>query len=224
MFACLLLLFVCFCCFLLFYIIVYKRKCTAMTCILPKTLISRDHMLYSYKVQGFEIDFCNKSVWLKVCDHQAENKYFHKLPHSLPYQAIHTLEQLKRHVYVAILCNVVRTMVRLSMLELLSKEMSADYIRVSVFPILNSFIQHATFVCCVNIQNTFYAPAMRNALRVAHVRPCVRACMRACVLLCVRPSFKWVLCERNSSYNFIPILLNFYRCFCQGLKMCMTFG
>ena len=33
-----------------------------------------------------------------------------------------------------------------------------------------------------------------------------------------------VPCERNSSYNFIPILLKFYRCFCQGLKMCMTFG
>ena len=33
-----------------------------------------------------------------------------------------------------------------------------------------------------------------------------------------------VPCERNSSYNFIPILLKLYRCFCQGLKMCMTFG
>ena len=33
-----------------------------------------------------------------------------------------------------------------------------------------------------------------------------------------------VPCEHNSSYNFIPILLKLYRCICQGLKMCMTFG
>ena len=33
-----------------------------------------------------------------------------------------------------------------------------------------------------------------------------------------------VPCECNSSYNFIPILLKLYRCFCQGLKMCMSFG
>ena len=33
-----------------------------------------------------------------------------------------------------------------------------------------------------------------------------------------------VPCERNSSYNFIPNLLKLYRCFCQGLKMCMAFG
>ena len=26
------------------------------------------------------------------------------------------------------------------------------------------------------------------------------------------------------TYNFIPILLKLYMCFCQGLKMCMTFG
>ena len=54
--------------------------------------------------------------------------------------------------------------------------------------------------------------------------PSVRACVRASFCASVRPSFKWVLCERNSSYNFIPILLKLYRCFCQGLKMCMTFG
>ena len=59
-----------------------------------------------------------------------------------------------------------------------------------------------------------------RALSVAHVR----ASVRACVCASVRPSFKWVLCERNSSYNFIRILLKLYRCFCQGLKMCMTFG
>ena len=34
----------------------------------------------------------------------------------------------------------------------------------------------------------------------------------------------WVSCERNSSYNFRGIFLELYRCFCQGLKMCMTFG
>ena len=39
----------------------------------------------------------------------------------------------------------------------------------------------------------------------------------------VHPSFKWVLCERNS-FNFIPILLKLYRRFCQGLKMCMIFA
>ena len=59
-----------------------------------------------------------------------------------------------------------------------------------------------------------------RALSVAHVRACVRVSVR----VSVRPSFKWVLCELNSSYNFIPILLKLYRCFCQGLKMCMTFG
>ena len=63
-----------------------------------------------------------------------------------------------------------------------------------------------------------------RALSVAHVRPCVRASVRASFCASVRPSFKWVLCERNSSYNFIPILLKLYRCFCQGLKMCMTVG
>ena len=63
-----------------------------------------------------------------------------------------------------------------------------------------------------------------RALSVAHVRPCVRVSVRASFCASVRPSFKWVLCERNSSYNFIPILLKLYRCFCQGLKMCMTFG
>ena len=63
-----------------------------------------------------------------------------------------------------------------------------------------------------------------RALDVAHVRPSVRACVRASFCASVRPSFKWVLCECNSSYNFIPILLKLYRCFCQGLKMCMTFG
>ena len=29
-------------------------------------------------------------------------------------------------------------------------------------------------------------------------------------------------CERNSSYNFISILLKLYRCFCQGRKICFT--
>ena len=79
-----------------------------------------------------------------------------------------------------------------------------------------------------------YAPAIRR-MRKGIKRcpcPCVRASVRASVRGCVRgsfcasvrPSFKWVLCEHNSSYNFIPILLKLYRCFCQGLKMCMTFG
>ena len=75
-----------------------------------------------------------------------------------------------------------------------------------------------------------YAPAIRRMRKgIKHypcpsVRPSVCPSVRPCVRPSVRPSFKWVLCERNSSYNFIPILLKLYRCFCQGLKMCMTFG
>ena len=47
----------------------------------------------------------------------------------------------------------------------------------------------------------------------------------------VRPSFRLsvplkynVPCVRNSSYSYMPILLKLYRCFCQGLKICMWFG
>ena len=29
---------------------------------------------------------------------------------------------------------------------------------------------------------------------------------------------------RSSSYNFMPIFLKLYKCFCHGLKMCMWFG
>ena len=77
----------------------------------------------------------------------------------------------------------------------------------------------------VGYRNSFYAPAIRRMRKGIKRCPCpsvtsVGPCMRPSV----RPSFKWVLCERNSSYNFIPILLKLYRCFCQGLKMCMTFG
>ena len=35
---------------------------------------------------------------------------------------------------------------------------------------------------------------------------------------------QWVPCERNSSYNFIPIFLKLCACFFHGLKMCMLFG
>ena len=35
---------------------------------------------------------------------------------------------------------------------------------------------------------------------------------------------QWVPCERNSSYNFIPIFLKLCTCFRHGLKMCMWFG
>ena len=34
---------------------------------------------------------------------------------------------------------------------------------------------------------------------------------------------QWVPCERNSSYNLIPILLKLCTCFLHGLKMCMWF-
>ena len=35
---------------------------------------------------------------------------------------------------------------------------------------------------------------------------------------------QWVPCERNSSYNFIPIFLKLCTCFCHGLEMCIWFG
>ena len=35
---------------------------------------------------------------------------------------------------------------------------------------------------------------------------------------------QWVPCERNSSYNFIPILLKLCTCFLHGLKMYIWFG
>ena len=35
---------------------------------------------------------------------------------------------------------------------------------------------------------------------------------------------QWVTCERNSSYNSIPIFLKLCTCFLHGLKMCMWFG
>ena len=35
---------------------------------------------------------------------------------------------------------------------------------------------------------------------------------------------QWVPCERNSSYNFIPIFLKLCTCFLHGPKMCMWFG
>ena len=35
---------------------------------------------------------------------------------------------------------------------------------------------------------------------------------------------QWVPCERNSSYNFIPIFLKLCTCFLHGLKMCIWFG
>ena len=35
---------------------------------------------------------------------------------------------------------------------------------------------------------------------------------------------QWIPCERNSSYNFIPIFFKLCTCFLHGLKMCMWFG
>ena len=35
---------------------------------------------------------------------------------------------------------------------------------------------------------------------------------------------QWVPCERNSSYNFIPIFLKLCTCFVHGLKICMWIG
>ena len=35
---------------------------------------------------------------------------------------------------------------------------------------------------------------------------------------------QWVPCERNSSYNFMPIFLKLCTCFLHGLKVCIWFG
>ena len=35
---------------------------------------------------------------------------------------------------------------------------------------------------------------------------------------------QWVPCERNSSYNFISIILKLCTCFLHGLKMCIWYG
>ena len=43
------------------------------------------------------------------------------------------------------------------------------------------------------------------------------------VILGLNAYIHWVLCERNS-YNFTWIILKLCWCFCQCLKMCMTFG
>ena len=49
------------------------------------------------------------------------------------------------------------------------------------------------------------------------VRPSDRPSVQLSVTNCVQ------YCEHNSSYNFIRIFLKLYRCFCEGLKMSMTF-
>ena len=51
-------------------------------------------------------------------------------------------------------------------------------------------------------------------------------CFTLCPRLSVRLSISNYVqsCERNYSYNFSWILLKLCRCFCQGLKMCMSFG
>ena len=36
--------------------------------------------------------------------------------------------------------------------------------------------------------------------------------------------WQWVSCERNSSYNFIPIFMKLCTCFRHGLEMCIWFG
>ena len=40
----------------------------------------------------------------------------------------------------------------------------------------------------------------------------------------VKMLWQWVPCERNSSYNFIPIFLKLCTCFRHGLDICMWFG
>ena len=40
----------------------------------------------------------------------------------------------------------------------------------------------------------------------------------------MRVNRQWVPCVRNSSYSFMPILLNLYMCYAHGLKIYMSFG
>ena len=100
-----------------------------------------------------------------------------------------------------------------------SNEVTVQLICTSVFRMckMQVFSWCSSYVIFVLL-----CPAIRRMRKGIKRCPCpsVRASFCASVL----PSFKWALCERNSSYNFIPILLKLYRCFCQGLKMCMTFG
>ena len=50
--------------------------------------------------------------------------------------------------------------------------------------------------------------------------------INVCVIFGLKAFIHWVSCERNSSYNFsrIFLFLKLCRCYCRGLKMCMTFG
>ena len=49
-------------------------------------------------------------------------------------------------------------------------------------------------------------------------------CSSDLVILGLKALRHWVSCKRNSSYSLNQIFLELCRCFCQDLKMCMTFG
>ena len=75
----------------------------------------------------------------------------------------------------------------------------------------------------------FYAPAIRRMRKgikrcpCPSVRPSVRPCVRPCVFPFVHHLGRYFVSATPPTI-FSPILLKLYRCFCQGLKMCMTFG
>ena len=48
--------------------------------------------------------------------------------------------------------------------------------------------------------------------------------MESPVQLIFQMKIYWVPCGRNSSYNFLPIVLKLFRCFLHGMKMCIRFG
>ena len=74
-------------------------------------------------------------------------------------------------------------------------------------------------VLCYTLRN-FECPSIRPS-----VCPSVRPSVRSSVRPSVRPSVSahHHSCIGNSSYSFRPILLKLYRCFKDGLKICILF-
>ena len=66
----------------------------------------------------------------------------------------------------------------------------------------------------------FVAPALAGRHRRASFRPFVRSSVRPSI----RQHLTWVSCERNSSYNYAPIVLKLCMCFPHGMRMCMWIG
>ena len=104
---------------------------------------------------------------------------------------------------------------------------------------IHSFIrQHLPWVSCEGISSYSFVPIFLKLCM------CFSPGMRMCIWfgyncdiiflslfpLCELSRFltsmnrQWVPCERNSSYNFIPIFFKLCTCFLHGLQMCMWFG